>query len=79
MPKVEVSESVTMQRTLSESSQGLPERNYAGQVEVTLTIQNNAGEIGHISAVGPDYEVALANAQALIPEDCKAIVIRKGQ
>lgn len=76
MPKVEASESDAMQRTLSESSQSLPGRNYAGQVEVTLTVQNEAGEQGHVSALGADYATALANAQALIPEDCKAIVIR---
>lgn len=45
-------------------------------MEVTLTIENSTGEQGSVSAVGPDYETALANARELIPEDCKAIVIR---
>jgi hypothetical protein len=45
-------------------------------VEVTLTIENAAGEPGYVSATGPDYETAYANARALIPADCKAIVIR---
>jgi hypothetical protein len=45
-------------------------------MEVTLTIENADGEQGSVAALGPDYETALANARALIPEDCKAIVIR---
>ena len=45
-------------------------------MEVTLTIENGEGEQGHVSAVGSDYTDALTKAQALIPEDCKAIVIR---
>lgn len=45
-------------------------------MEVTLTIENSDGEQGTVSAVGADYETALAAARALIPEDCKAIVIR---
>jgi hypothetical protein len=45
-------------------------------VEVTLTIENAAGERGTVQASGADYETAYANAWALIPEDCKAIVIR---
>ena len=45
-------------------------------VEVTLTIENGEGEQGHVSAVGADYTDALTKARALIPEDCKAIVIR---
>ena len=45
-------------------------------MEVTLTIENGEGEQGHVSAVGADYTDALTKARALIPEDCKAIVIR---
>lgn len=45
-------------------------------MEVTLTIENAAGEQGSVSAVGTDYDAALAAARALVPEDCKAIVIR---
>ena len=45
-------------------------------MEVTLTIENTEGERGSVAAVGPDYETALAAARALIPEDCKPIVIR---
>lgn len=47
-----------------------------GWVEVTLTIENAAGEQVTMQAAGDTYETALANARALIPEDCKAIVIR---
>jgi len=46
-------------------------------MEVTLTIENEAGEQGSVSSVGPDYQTALASARALVPEGCKAIVIRK--
>jgi len=45
-------------------------------MEVTLTIENAAGEQGTVQASGADYESAYAAARALIPEDCKAIVIR---
>ena len=45
-------------------------------LEVTLTIENSDGEQGTVSAVKPTYEEALAAARELIPEDCKAIVIR---
>lgn len=45
-------------------------------MEVTLTVENSEGGLGYVSAVGADYTDALAKAQALIPEDCKAIVIR---
>mgnify|MGYP003576136540 CR=1 len=45
-------------------------------MEVTLTIENAAGEQVTMQAAGDTYETALANARALIPEDCKAIVIR---
>lgn len=45
-------------------------------MEVTLTIENAANEQGMVSAVGADYDAALAAARELIPEDCKAIVIR---
>lgn len=47
-------------------------------MEVTLTIENAAGELGSVSAVGPDYVTAYASARELIPDDCKAIVIRTG-
>ena len=45
-------------------------------MEVTLTIENAAGERGSVSATGATYAEALAAAQDLIPEGCKAIVIR---
>ena len=45
-------------------------------MEVTLTIENGEGEQGYVSAVGSDYTDALTKARALVPEDCKAIVIR---
>ena len=45
-------------------------------MEVTLTVENGDGEQGNVSAVGDDYTDALTKARALIPEDCKAIVIR---
>ena len=45
-------------------------------MEVTLTIQDGEGEQGHVTAVGADYTDALTKARALIPENCKAIVIR---
>ncbi len=45
-------------------------------MEVTLTVQDADGEQGHVSAVGANYEDAYTKAQALIPEDCTAIVIR---
>ncbi|MEE2568617.1 hypothetical protein V1638_04295 [Pseudarthrobacter sp. J64] len=45
-------------------------------MEVTLTIEDADGGQGFVSAAGADYETALAAAQALIPEDCRAIVIR---
>lgn len=47
-------------------------------MEVTLTVENIEGGLGYVSAVGSDYTDALSKAQALIPEDCKAIVIRTG-
>lgn len=48
-------------------------------MEVTLTIENADGEQGSVAAVGTDYEAALGAARALIPEDCKAIVIRTSE
>ncbi|MFJ6536747.1 hypothetical protein ACIQH5_10980 [Paenarthrobacter sp. NPDC091711] len=45
-------------------------------MEVTLTIEDTVGEQGSVSAIGPDYETALAAARALVPEDCKALSIR---
>ncbi|WOH20110.1 hypothetical protein IRJ34_07240 [Paenarthrobacter sp. GOM3] len=41
-----------------------------------MTIQNEQGETGQVSAVQPDYESALAAARELVPEGFKAIVIR---
>lgn len=46
------------------------------RVEVTLTIEDKDGGIGHVSAVGTSYEDAYTKAQALIPDGCKAIAIR---
>ncbi|MBT2587963.1 hypothetical protein [Arthrobacter sp. ISL-95] len=45
-------------------------------MEVTLTIENGESELGYVSAAGQGYEAALEAAKALIPEDCRAIVIR---
>ncbi|MFJ4288152.1 hypothetical protein ACIPY0_21130 [Paenarthrobacter nicotinovorans] len=45
-------------------------------MEVTLTIEDAAGGQGHVSAVGSDYTDALTKARALVPDDCKPIVIR---
>lgn len=47
-----------------------------GGVEVILTIENAAGGQNTVRASGADYATAYAAAQALIPEDSKAIVIR---
>lgn len=47
-------------------------------MEVTLTVENEEGELGFVSAAGVDYEDALAAARKLVPEGCKAIVIRTG-
>ncbi|MGF4045709.1 hypothetical protein ACX800_10095 [Paenarthrobacter nitroguajacolicus] len=41
-----------------------------------MTIENAEGEQGTVSAADSTYEAALAAARALIPEGCKAIVIR---
>lgn len=48
------------------------------RVEVTLTVEDQEGGIGHVTALGADYEDAYTKAQALIPDGCKAIVIRTG-
>ena len=48
-------------------------------MEVILTIENAAGEQGTVQAPGANYAEAYASARALIPEDCKAIVIRTSQ
>lgn len=53
-----------------------PKPAYDEGVEVTLTIENSTGEQGTVSAIKPTYEEALAAARELIPEGCKAIVIR---
>jgi hypothetical protein len=45
-------------------------------VEITLTVENAEGELGWVSASGADYDAALSAANELVPEDCKAIVIR---
>lgn len=47
-------------------------------MEVTLTVEDAQGGIGYVSAVGADYPDAYEKAAALIPENCKAIVIRTG-
>ncbi|UXM92578.1 hypothetical protein [Paenarthrobacter sp. JL.01a] len=41
-----------------------------------MTIENAAGGQNTVRASGADYATAYAAAQALIPEDSKAIVIR---
>jgi hypothetical protein len=46
------------------------------RVEVTLTVEDQDGGIGHVTALGTAYTDAYAKAQALIPDGCKAIVIR---
>ena len=45
-------------------------------MEVILTVEDEAGEQGYVSAVGVDYPDAYQKAQALVPDGCKAIVIR---
>ncbi|WP_306876514.1 hypothetical protein [Paenarthrobacter nicotinovorans] len=45
-------------------------------MEVTLTVEDTEGGIGHVTALGADYEDAYAKAVALIPDGCKAIAIR---
>ncbi|BCW61828.1 hypothetical protein [Arthrobacter sp. StoSoilB22] len=45
-------------------------------MEVTITIQNAEGEQGTVSAVGKDYEAALADARAVVPEGCIQLNIR---
>jgi len=45
-------------------------------VVVQLTVEDSQGEQRHVSAPDPDYETALAAAQALMPEGFRAIVIR---
>jgi len=47
-------------------------------MEVTLTVEDSEGGIGHVSAVGTDYTDAYTKARELIPEGCKAVVIRAG-
>jgi hypothetical protein len=46
------------------------------RVEVTLTVEDQEGGIGHVAALGTDYTDAYAKATALIPDGCKAIAIR---
>lgn len=45
-------------------------------MEVELTIEDDQGEMTHVSATGPDYDTTLAAAKAKIPEGSRAIVIR---
>ncbi|MCP1414424.1 hypothetical protein [Paenarthrobacter sp. A20] len=45
-------------------------------MDVTLTIEDANGERGSVSAAGRDYAAAYEAARELIPEGCKAIVIR---
>ncbi|UOD80370.1 hypothetical protein [Paenarthrobacter ureafaciens] len=45
-------------------------------MDVTLTIENENGEQGTVSAAGKDYQDALTKARALVPDGCRAIVIR---
>ncbi|WP_178996922.1 hypothetical protein [Paenarthrobacter nitroguajacolicus] len=45
-------------------------------MEVSIAIENAAGETGSVSAVKPTYAEALAAACELIPEGCKALNIR---
>jgi hypothetical protein len=47
-------------------------------MEVTLTIEDNDGEQGSVSAYGADYDAALAAARALIPEGSKIIADPQG-
>lgn len=48
-------------------------------MEVTLTVEDKSGGLGYVSAVGADYADAYTKARALIPDGCKAIVIRTDQ
>ncbi|MFF2842485.1 hypothetical protein [Paenarthrobacter sp. NPDC057981] len=45
-------------------------------MKVTLTLEAGNGELSHVEAEGVTYEEAKAAAEALIPEDSKAIAIR---
>lgn len=45
-------------------------------MEVTITIQSAEGEQGTVNAVGKDYETALAEARARVPEGCIQLNIR---
>lgn len=45
-------------------------------MEVTLTVEDDKGGLGYVSAVGTDYTDAYTKATALIPDGCKAIAIR---
>lgn len=45
-------------------------------MEVTLTVESADGGLGYVSAVGADYTDAYGKALALVPADCKPIVIR---
>ena len=45
-------------------------------MEVTLTVEDESGETGYVSAVGADYADAYTKARALIPDGCRAIAIR---
>lgn len=45
-------------------------------MEVELTVEDAQGVQSRVRAPGKDYEEALANAKALVPEGSRAIVIR---
>ncbi|MBU8867855.1 hypothetical protein [Paenarthrobacter aromaticivorans] len=45
-------------------------------MKVTLTAEAGYGQVSYVEAEGETYEEAKAAAEALIPEDSKAIVLR---
>ncbi|MEQ4566164.1 hypothetical protein [Paenarthrobacter sp. CAP02] len=45
-------------------------------MEVTLTVEDADGGTGHVTALGANYTDACTKATALIPDGCRAIVIR---
>ena len=45
-------------------------------VKVTLTVEAGNGKLSHVDAEGETYEEANAAAEALIPDDSKAITTR---
>lgn len=45
-------------------------------VKITLTVEDAEGALTYVSATGSDYDTALAEAKAKVPEGSRPIVIR---